>query len=224
MLVELSNAERAERIRQLIEHLPGQKAQLAERFKISAQAITGWEKTGRIARANMARLAAEAGKPAAYLIYRNWEEASATTATPDDEDWPDVLAYKQAASLGDGAVPDEYAETHKLKFRADSLRRKRLDPERLGVVYGRGDSMLPRIRSGDAIMFDMRRTDPVDGALFVVSYDGGLMAKQLVQLGGRWFIESLNKDDPKWRKPQPIDEHRGFAIHGRVVWIGSWED
>ena len=141
-----------------------------------------------------------------------------------DPDWSDILAVRTAAALGDGAVPDEYAETHKLRFRAESLRRKRLRPERLAVVYGRGDSMLPRIRSGDAILFDTGDTAPADGSLFVVSYDGGLMAKRLVNLGGRWFIESLNRDDPKWRKPTPIDDHKGFQIHGRVRWVGSWED
>jgi phage repressor protein C with HTH and peptisase S24 domain len=144
-------------------------------------------------------------------------------ADPDDG-WANVLGYAQAASLGEGAEAKEYAETHKLKFRAESLRKKKLKPERLAVVYGRGDSMLPRIRSGDAILFDTGDKEPVDGALYVVTYDRHVMAKRLTQLGGRWFVESLNRDDPKWRKPQPIDEHKGFEIHGRVRWIGSWED
>lgn len=139
-------------------------------------------------------------------------------------DWPDVLAYRQAASMGDGVQPDEYAETHALKFRAQSLQRKRLRPNQLGICYGTGDSMLPRIRSGDAIMFDMSDTEPKDDALFVISYDGDLLAKKLIEIGGRWHIESLNKDDPKWRKPRPIDEFKQFQIHGRVRWIGSWED
>lgn len=146
-------------------------------------------------------------------------------AAPDDSgDWPPVLAYRQAAALGDGAAPDEYAETHSLKFRAESLRKKGLRSDRLGIVYGRGESMLPRIKSGDAILFDSSDTDPKDGALFVVTYGGHLMTKQLSMLGGRWFMESLNKDDPRWRKPEPIDEHNGLQIHGRVRWIGSWED
>jgi len=143
---------------------------------------------------------------------------------PERSDWMDILAYKQAASMGDGAVPDEYAETHALKFRAESLSRKRLRSDRLGVCYGKGDSMLPRIHSGDAILFDMGDTKPKDDALFVISYDGDLLAKKLTEIGGRWHIESLNKDDPKWRKPRPIDEFKQFQIHGRVRWIGSWED
>jgi hypothetical protein len=50
------------------------------------------------------------------------------------------------------------------------------------------------------------------------------MAKRLVELGGRWFIASDNTDDPKWKKPVAVDETNQFAIHGRVRWIGSWED
>lgn len=159
-------------------------------------------------------------------INRSWllTGKGSMEALVSDDEWPDVLAYRQAASMGDGAVPDEYAETHALKFRAQSLQRKKLRPDKLGVCYGKGDSMLPRIHSGDAILFDMGDTKPKDDALFVISYDGELLAKKLIEIGGRWHIESLNKDDPKWRKPRPIDEFKQFQIHGRVRWIGSWED
>lgn len=145
---------------------------------------------------------------------------------PDEPepDWADILAYRQAAALGDGAEPDEYAESHKLKFRAESLSRKRLRAHNLGVVYGKGDSMLPRIHNGDAILFDRSDTEPRDGGIYVITYGNDLLAKKLVNLGGRWFIESLNKDDPKWAKPQLVDEVKHFEIHGRVRWIGSWED
>ena len=146
-------------------------------------------------------------------------------ASPDEPgEWSDIKAARQHAALGDGQDADEYAETHKLKFRAQSLQRKKLRPDRLQVVYGKGDSMAPRIKNGDAILFDTSDTEPRDGAIFVVSYDRQLMAKRLSLLGGRWFIESDNRDDPKWRKPQPIDEHKHFEILGRVRWIGSWED
>src|SRR5436189_258476 len=84
-----------------------------------------------------------------------------------------------------------------LKFRAESLGRKRLKPERLAVCYGTGDSMLPRIKTGDAILFDRADTEPKDGKLYVVTYDRQLLAKRLVNLGGRWFIESLNREHPK---------------------------
>lgn len=141
-----------------------------------------------------------------------------------EEGWADIVGVRQAAALGDGAVVDDYAETHKLKFRAESLRRKHLRPDRLAVLYGKGESMAPTIKDGDAILFDTSDIEPRDDKIYVISYEGTLMAKRLVELGGRWFIASDNKDDPKWRKPVAVDETRHFEIHGRVRWIGSWED
>lgn len=142
----------------------------------------------------------------------------------DDPEWPNIIGVRVAAALGEGVEPDEYAETHKLKFRAESLARKKLDPAQLAVVYGKGESMYPTIKDGDAILFDRRDTEPRDGKLYVVTYDRGLCAKRLTQLGGRWFLESDNRNDAKWHKPVLIDEVKGFEIHGRVRWIGSWED
>lgn len=147
-----------------------------------------------------------------------------TPEVSEDTEWSDILGVRQAAALGDGAVADEYAETHKLKFRADSLRRKKLRPDKLAVIYGKGDSMFPTIKDGDAILVDTSDRTPRDGKLYVITYNGDLMAKRLVELGGRWFIESDNRTDPKWHKPQPLDGTKGIDIHGRVRWIGSWED
>lgn len=142
----------------------------------------------------------------------------------DEEGWADIIGVRQAAALGDGAVVDEYAETHKLKFRAESLRRKSLHAAHLAVLYGKGDSMSPTIKDGDAILFDTLDTEPRDEKIYVICYDGHLMAKRLVDLGGRWFISSDNREDPKWRKAVPVDATKEFEIHGRVRWIGSWED
>lgn len=146
------------------------------------------------------------------------------TKGSDDPMWPSIIGVKQAASLGDGAALDEYAETHKLKFRADSLRRKHLQPANLAVVYGKGDSMHPTILSGDAIMFDRADTQPRDGQLYVISYDGDLIAKRLMELDGAWYASSDNDDDPKWRKPKRLDPSRGVEIAGRIRWVARWVD
>lgn len=141
-----------------------------------------------------------------------------------DTDWADILGVQQAAALGEGVVPDEYAETHKLKFRADSLRRKHLRPDRLAVIYGRGDSMTPTIKDGDAILFDTSDRDPRDGGLYVITYDGDLLAKRLMELDGSWYAKSDNDSDPKWRKPKRLDPTRGLEIAGRIRWVAGWVD
>jgi phage repressor protein C with HTH and peptisase S24 domain len=141
----------------------------------------------------------------------------------EDPDWASVKATAQGVALGDGATPEDYAESHKLKFRASSLQRKGLKPERLQVFYGRGDSMEPRIHSGDAILVNTAETKPVHDAIFMVRWEGHLFAKRLKRFGKQWFLASDNTADPKWREPVAIEEDHDFEVIGRVRWIGSWE-
>ena len=139
--------------------------------------------------------------------------------------WDDVLGFAQAAGLGTGAEADEYAETHKLKFRVDSLRRKGLRPQHLVVYYGRGDSMEPRIKDGDAILFDTSDTRPVDDAIFIVQLGKEIYAKRCEILDEAVYFRSDNPHgDHNWRKPRRMGNPREpIQILGRVRWIGSWE-
>lgn len=150
---------------------------------------------------------------------------------PIEPDYDDITGFSQAVGLGQESEIAEYEETHKLKFRADSLGRKRLIAGKLNVVYGKGDSMLPRIKSGDAILFDTSDRTPRDGKIFIICYPsrtGGTAcsAKQCMELDGHYYFQSLNNDgDHDWKKPRRADdEKRPIEIMGRVRWIGSWED
>jgi phage repressor protein C with HTH and peptisase S24 domain len=147
-------------------------------------------------------------------------------AADTEKGWPDVLGYSQAVGLGNGAEAQEYAETHALKFRASSLAKKRLHVGNLRVFYGRGDSMLPRIRNGDAVLFDTSDTKPRDGAVFVVMVGGEYFAKRCEILDDVVYFRSDNPDgNHGWQKPRRMDAKRDpVTIIGRVRWIGSWED
>lgn len=140
--------------------------------------------------------------------------------------WDEVRGYAQAAGLGAGAEAEEYADTHKLKFRAESLRRKGLVPRNLCVYYGQGDSMEPRIREGDAILFDTSDTTPKDGAIFIVQHGREILAKRCEVLDGTAYFRSDNPNgDHNWRKPKRLDNPRDpLQILGRVRWIAGWED
>lgn len=197
---------------------------LAKLAKVSKQAISKIENGGTLepALSTMEPIARHLGVTTRWLI-----EGKMPKYAPDssgDAGWADIMGVSQAAALGAGAVPEEYAETHKLKFREESLRRKKLRAEDLAVLYGKGDSMAPTIEDGDAILFDTSDVKPRDGGLYVISYDGHLLAKRLMLLGGMWFIDSDNKQDPQWRRPVPVDETRDFVIHGRVKWLAGWVD
>jgi phage repressor protein C with HTH and peptisase S24 domain len=147
----------------------------------------------------------------------------------NDDDWAPVEGFAQAVGLGNGEEAQEYAETHSLKFRAESLAKKRLNPRSLAVMYGAGDSMLPRIHPGDAILFDRDDTRPRDGHIFVVQVPGAggneIQAKRCMVLDETVYFAADNANgDHHWRKPKRMDDRKSpIQIIGRVRWIGSWE-
>jgi phage repressor protein C with HTH and peptisase S24 domain len=134
-----------------------------------------------------------------------------------------------AVGLGHGREAVEYEETHNLKFRADSLARKRLRPDKLAVLYGKGDSMLPRIREGDAVLFDTSDTNPSDGDLFVIAMEGAgnieYNVKRCEIVDDMVFFRADNPSgDHNWRSAKAMGNKRHpISIIGKVRWIGSWE-
>ena len=86
--------------------------------------------------------------------------------------------------------------------------------ERLTCVRAAGDSMQPTIRDGDLVAVDSGRTDPLDGSLFAVRTDGGLVVKRLRRTGGRWLLAS---DNPAHAPREVVESDR---ILGQVAWCG----
>src|SRR5690606_425522 len=115
----------------------------------------------------------------------------APTIQPDS-DWQDVIGYAQSVGAGAGTEVQEYAETHALKFKATSLRRKGLLNRRLAVYYAKGDSMEPRIRTGDAILFDQDDTTPHHDAIYVVRWRGEEFVKRAKVVDDLVLFESDN--------------------------------
>ena len=87
-------------------------------------------------------------------------------------------------------------------------------PERLTCVRAAGDSMRPTICDGDLVAVDSGRTDPLDGQLFAVRTDAGLVVKRLRLTAGRWLLTS---DNPA-HAPRPVAEDD--RILGQIAWRG----
>lgn len=153
------------------------------------------------------------------------------SSQPDAEDpYAEVTGWSQAVGLGTGAEATEYAETHSLKFKKTSLRRRGILGRDLAVYYGRGDSMEPTIQDGDAILFDTSDTRPVDGSLYVIQVDGMAnpeyyVKRALVLEAGVYFQSDNPAGDHQWRKPKPmVSKKHPITIIGRVHWVGGWRD
>lgn len=116
-------------------------------------------------------------------------------------------------AAGTGEVVFEESREVSIAVAADALA-SWAGPERLTCVWAVGDSMEPTIRDGDLVAVDSGRTDPLDGHLFAVRTDAGLVVKRLRQTGGRWLLIS---DNPT-HAPRPAG--KDDRIVGQIAWCG----
>ncbi|WP_328591072.1 XRE family transcriptional regulator [Pseudoxanthomonas winnipegensis] len=165
-----------------------------------------------------------------WITTGNGPKVDSADPLAKESDWQDVIGYGQAAGLGSGAEAEEYAETHSLKFKATSLRRQGLQARNLAIYYGKGDSMEPTIKDGDAILFDTSDTRVVDGGLYLIQLHGAANAEYYVKraevLDGTVYFRSDNPaGDHNWKKPKRMDSAKApITVVGRVRWIAGWVD
>lgn len=151
----------------------------------------------------------------------------------DDDPWAPVVAYDQCMGLGTtGPEIAGSVDTQILKFRKDSLNKHHLNSKNLVIMHGNGDSMLPNIESGDAIMFDTSDTTPHDKHIYVIVTPGAAADEYnvkrciLIKDNGskQVFFAADNPDgDHSWRLPRWKDDpDYPIKIIGRVRWIARW--
>lgn len=141
----------------------------------------------------------------------------ALTSAANDSDFLPALAFAQAVGLGIGRAADEYAETHGLMFRKSFYQKIGATSDQCFVVYGKGDSMEPEIREGDAILFVSGQTQKRKGWLFLL-HIGGEEYNVKRYVGGGMFAADNPAGDHKWESPRALGPDD--QVIGRVRWIG----
>lgn len=130
-----------------------------------------------------------------------------------------VDGYHVQVGAGVGQMTGDEPVRRRLAFRRKWLRYRKLDPDRLALVFARGDSMEPTIHSNDTILVDMAQTQIVDGSIFVIRLGDELYAKRLQKLpdGG---IHIISDNDGYTMLRVPAAEMPTLQVIGKVVWIG----
>ena len=214
------------------------QAQLAKLAGVSQQAINKLESGQSRDSKRIVQIAIACGVRPEWLT--SGEEPMASDApaiafhartAANDDDYADVIGYSQAVGLGAaGAEAVDYAETHSLKFKKSSLRRRGILNKPLAVYYGKGDSMEPAIEDGDAILFDTSDTRVTDGVLYVIQVDGMANPEYYVKRAmvldtGVYFASDNPAGDHNWKRPKAMDSKKHpITVIGRVHWIGGWAD
>lgn len=146
-------------------------------------------------------------------------------ATGQEVSTPEEFVYipkmvPVTVSTGDGAEPETQVHQENHAFRLDWLASRGLPVKHLAIVEGRGDSMEPTIPNGSTLLVDTSVNEFKHDGVYVVRMDGHLFAKRLQSgPGGSLLVIS---DNPRY-SPVTIqrDDHNGFQIIGKVVWLGS---
>lgn len=111
----------------------------------------------------------------------------------------------------------EFNRAETLAFRADWIRKMRLNPSKLVSMRVVGDSMEERLHDGDAVVIDTNQIEVIDGKVYALWYDGGERVKRLYRLpGGGLLVRSDNETKYPDLKLS-VDEASNVRIIGRVV-------
>lgn len=103
-------------------------------------------------------------------------------------------------------------------FRADWLKSRHLRADRLLAVRVNGDSMSPGLYDGDLVVINTESTEPKDGEVFVINYEGEAVIKRLKRDGGQWWLSSDNPDKVRYGDKR-CDEHA--IVIGQVIYKQS---
>lgn len=131
-----------------------------------------------------------------------------------DEDFTALnVRGEVGVSCGYGSFSDNDRVTGQCLVPTRTLREYGASRSHTEVVYAQGDSMLPEINSGDALLVDTSQTEIIDGVMYAFNYEGQPMCKRLRKLGKEIKAISTN---PSY-EPFIIDFTNQFNVVGRIV-------
>ncbi|MBF0421089.1 MAG: helix-turn-helix transcriptional regulator [Magnetococcales bacterium] len=131
-----------------------------------------------------------------------------------------VPVFDVEASAGHGGWVESEEIVKELMFRRDWLQSHGYSKKNLGVIRARGDSMMPTIPDGAALLIHNAETDIQNGKVYVLRYDGMLHVKRLQRLPGH--LIQVVSDNASEYPPFTVELNDGvdFQVLGRVVWLG----
>ncbi len=135
-------------------------------------------------------------------------------------DYVHIPRYEVAASAGGGAIVNSEQIVDYLSFRADWVRSALgVSVRDLALISVIGDSMEPSLSEGDVVLLDMTTRSVLDGSIYALQLNGGLLVKRIQRmLDGSLIVKS---DNARYDTETVSEENaERLKIIGRVVWVG----
>lgn len=134
----------------------------------------------------------------------------------NNPDYPAIRRVKfklSAGVTGFGVDPiDEVGNP--LAFRKDWYEKRGFKPKDLLATTVSNGSMEPGLYDGDTVIVNTAQTQPKDGVVFAVNYEGEMVVKRLIRDDGQWWLSSDNPDQRRY--PRKVC-HEGVRLIGEVV-------
>ncbi|WP_238155936.1 MULTISPECIES: LexA family transcriptional regulator [Xanthomonas] len=218
----LDNNSMAAAIRSAIDRSGHTQKHIAEALRVSEQAVSGWLRTGKVDKRRLPQLAALTGTSLAHFGMSSdanyiAEPPTAYVSSGEISDRDDVRVDQLDgdADMGDGRINEDYPEVIKSMNFTPTYIRSVVGfvppPGRLVLVTGRGDSMIPVIQPGEALIVDTGVKSFDGDGIYLLNTGNGQQVKGLQDRGDAVYVVSANAAlYPAFPFP------RGAVIGGKV--------
>lgn len=102
-----------------------------------------------------------------------------------------------------------------IAFRQDWLKARNYNNEDLLVIKMTDEGMKPNIGLDDLLVLNVSFTNPADGMVFALSYEGELRVRRFVRDAGQWWLYCDNTDSQRY--PRKLFSKKQCYIIGQVV-------
>ena len=144
----------------------------------------------------------------------------------DPADYDMILQSTAKLAAGHGEQNTHVDVDRALAFKKTWIKRKRLIPSKLIVVYASGSSMFPIIQDGDAVLINTADTALKHDRIFAFK-DGNHedIIKRAIEDDGVWLLRSDNPDKSvkEHQDMSFVDDHgqQRFEVVGAARWRGG---
>ncbi|MBY0469460.1 MAG: helix-turn-helix domain-containing protein [Burkholderiaceae bacterium] len=170
---------------------------------------------------NNAKAAAYFGCDPTWLAsgkgHPNWADSTPVSISlADNPEYPAIRRVQFKLSAGASGYGVEYLDedSEPIVFRREWFNSRGLQPDKLFAVEVRNGSMQPSLWAGDTVVVNTLDTEPRDGEVFAVNFEGELIVKRLVRDAGQWWLTSDNPDQRRYPRKACDD---GVVLIGRIV-------
>lgn len=134
----------------------------------------------------------------------------------DNPDYPAIRRVRFKLSAGASGFGVEYLDEQgaPIVFQRQWYEQRGFAPDKLFAVKVANGSMEPGLFDGDTVVVNTAQSEPRDGVVFAVNYEGELVIKRLVRDAGQWWLCSDNPDQRRY--PRKVC-HEGTHILGEIV-------